>query len=77
MPGALRIPPVTFMEPGRLLLSMPFQSSSGECQVTLITIYSAPFRASSGINHRRDKVVPYKHCPNAAGAGRAWPVHII
>ena len=32
-PEALRSPPMAYQEPRRLLSSMPFQSSSGECRV--------------------------------------------
>ena len=34
-PRALRSPPVASGEPGRLLSSTPFQSSSGECRLIL------------------------------------------
>ena len=34
-PGVLRSPPVAYREPRRLLSSTPFQSSSGECRITL------------------------------------------
>ncbi len=36
-PGTLHSPPAAFREPGRLLSSTPFQSSSGECQLIRLT----------------------------------------